>query len=244
MKRKLDLSVIVPCYNEVKNIPLLVKRFLEILPKNIRAELILVDNGSVDTSKKVISDYAKRYSFIEGVYIKKNIGYGNGIWGGLKKGSGDYLCWTHADMQTDIADTIQAYRIIVRQRNPKRCFVKGNRRKRLFVDWFFMCGMSVFETFALRKVLYDINAQPNLFHRSFLEGIVDPPKDFSFDIYFYYIAKKLRYKVIRFPVLFPKRIHGESHWSATLKGKWRFIKRTFIFTFKLRKVIKNAYNNP
>lgn len=239
MTNKIQLSVVVPCYNEGENIALIVKRFLEVKPNGIGIELILIDNGSTDNSNKVISDYTKKYHFIKSARIKKNIGYGNGVWYGLKKGAGEYLCWTHADLQTDIADTIKAYKIIIKQADPKKCFIKGNRIRRPLFDNFFMLGMSIFETIMLRKMLYDINAQPNLFHQSFLNNIKNPPMDFSFDLYFYYLAKRFNYKSIRFPVLFQKRLHGQSHWNTNLKGKWKFIKRTVYFTFKLKKHLRS-----
>lgn len=240
----MELSVIIPCYNEEDNIPLITERFMQSKPKELDAELILVDNGSKDNSNKIIRNLSKKYSCIRLVEVKENIGYGFGVWSGLKKAKSKYLCWTHADMQTDPADSIKAYKIIINQKNPEKCFIKGNRKKRSLFDAFFMVGMSVFETIILRRGLYDINAQPNLFHKTFLNRVKNPPKDFSFDLYFYYIAKKLAYRIIRFPVLFPKRIHGQSHWNTTIKEKWKFIKRTIDFTFRLKKELKNADNNP
>ena len=232
--KKIDLSIVVPCYNEKNNISLVVKRFLEIKPKSLDVELILVDNGSADNSKAVMEKFASKYSFIKIIKIKKNIGYGYGVWRGLKSSRGDFLCWTHADMQTDLNDAIRAYELINKQDNPKKCFVKGNRRKRGLVDSFFTFGMSVFETAMLGKHLYDINAQPNLFHRDFLKYIKNPPNDFSFDLYFYFMAKKMNYKIIRFVVLFHPRMHGHSSWNTSLKEKIKFIKRTAYFTFKLK----------
>lgn len=243
MTDKVQLSVVVPCYNEEKNISLIVNRFLEIKPKNINAELILVDNGSTDSSNKLIKQLAKKYRFIKSIHIKKNIGYGFGVWSGLREAKGEHICWTHADMQTDLADTIKAYNIITKEKNPKGCFVKGSRKKRPFFDTFFMYGMSVFETIILKTILFDINAQPNLFHKSFLDHINNPPIDFSFDLYCYYMAKNRNFEIIKFPVLFPKRIHGISHWNTSLAEKWRFIKRTLDFSFKLRGRLKNANNH-
>lgn len=235
---KPSLSVVVPCYNEEKNIPLMVGRFIEILPKKISAELVLVDNGSTDGSNSQITKLSEKHHFIRPVHIKKNIGYGFGVWTGLKAAKGEYLCWTHADMQTDIKDTITAYNLIMKQDEPERCFVKGSRKKRPFFDSFFTLGMSLFETIILGTFLHDINAQPNLFHKSFMKKTKNPPNNFSFDLYFYYMAKTSRYRLIRFPVNFRQRIHGSSHWNTSIAGKWKFIKRTVDFTFKLKRHLK------
>ena len=233
--KKIDLSIVVPCYNEKNNIPLVVRRFVNIKPKNLNAELVLVDNGSTDGSKKIMEKFSSKHQFIKIVDVKKNIGYGFGVWSGLQKAKGEYLCWTHADMQTDLSDAIKAYDTVMQQKNPKKCFVKGNRKKRDLFDSLFTFGMSLFETAMLRKYLYDINAQPNLFHREFLKCIKNAPNDFSFDLYFYYMAKKMNYNVIRFPVIFRKRVHGQSSWNTGLMSKWKFIKRTIGFTFNMKK---------
>jgi len=233
----MKLSIVLPCYNEEKNIPLIVDRFLKGEEEGV--ELILVDNGSSDNSNKLIKEFSKKYSFIRLCHVKKNIGYGFGVWSGISKATGEFICWTHADMQTDLLDTIKAFELIMKQKNAEKCFVKGKRKGRSMFDSFFTGGMSLFETLLLGTYLNDINAQPNLFHKSFLDNIKEPPKDFSFDLYFYFAAKKQNYEIIRFPVRFMKRIHGESHWNTSLIGKWKFIKRTINFSFKLkRKIIK------
>ena len=138
-------------------------------------------------------------------------------------------------MQTDPGDTIKAYRLMKRQGDPKKCFIKGKRHSRPLIEKFFEVSTSIIETIVLRKVLYDVYAQPNLFHRDFINNIRNPPLDFSFDIYFYYVAKKLGYKILKFPVLFPKRIYGESHWNTGIEAKWKFLKKTVKASSEMRK---------
>ena len=58
--------------------------------------------------------------------------------------------------------------IIEKQEDPMNCYVKGDRKGRPIFDQIFTLGMSFFETIYLRTKLWDINAQPNIFHRSFL----------------------------------------------------------------------------
>ena len=70
------------------------------------------------------------------------------------------------------------------------------------LDNVFTFGMSVFETLYLGVRLWDINAQPNIFHRSFYESWQTPPHDFSLDLFAYYMAKQKRLDLVRFPVRF------------------------------------------
>lgn len=228
----MKLSIVVPCYNEEENIPLILERFREVIHRE-DMEVILVDNGSTDNSAQVLAELLPKYSFARTVPVKVNQGYGYGILMGLSRCQGEYVGWTHADMQTDPADIIRALEIIEKEQG--LVFVKGNRKGRPLFDTFFTVGMSLFETCYLHKRLYDINAQPNIFPKIFYEGWADPPYDFSLDLYALYMARKKGLRVIRFPVLFPERIHGESKWNTGLKAKWRFIKRTIDFSVKLKK---------
>lgn len=95
--------------------------------------------------------------------------------------------------------------------------------------------MGVFETLYLGKSLFDINAQPNIFPRSFYESWQTPPYDFSLDLYALYMAKVVGLETLRFAVSFPPRIYGESHWNTGLRAKWKFIKRTIQFSTKLKR---------
>lgn len=233
----MKLSIVVPCYNEAENIPLILARFSEIVNRP-DVEVILVNNGSHDNSKEVLDTLLPQYSFAKTINIEVNKGYGFGIVSGLKEGQGEFLSYTHADMQTDPADLIKALNIIEAEEQRLDCYVKGDRKGRPFFDQFFTSGMSLFETIYMNTKLWDINAQPNLFSRKFFESLHDIPDDFSLDLYFLYKAKKLGLKVVRFDVRFPERLHGESSWNTGFSAKWKFIKRTFNFSIKLKRHLK------
>jgi glycosyltransferase involved in cell wall biosynthesis len=231
----MKLSIIVPCYNEAKNIPLILEKFASII-KTPNIEILFVNNGSKDTSHEVFNQMISKYSFAKVIKIEINQGYGFGITSGLCEAKGEYIGYMHADMQTDPADPIKAFEIIERQPNPRNCFVKGNRKGRPLFDQFFTMCMSLFETIYLGTKLWDINAQPNIFHRSFFDNIKhNCPKDYSLDLYFLYMANKKKLNVIRFDVMFQDRIHGSSNWNTGLASKWKFIKRTIEFSVKLKK---------
>lgn len=232
----IKLSVVVPCYNEKENIPLILQRFNQCLG-NRDIEVIMVDNGSTDGSDQVFSALLPDYPFAKRVHVPVNKGYGYGIVSGLKSSAGDYIGWTHADMQTDPNDVAKAYDVIQMSNAP--VYLKGNRKKRPFLDSFFTMGMGVFETLYLKAPLWDINAQPNLFPKSFFETLSSFPDDFSLDLYMLYMAKQRGLSIKRFDVLFTERLHGASKWNDdTFKSKWKFIKRTLHFSKQLKKSLK------
>ena len=227
------LSIIIPCFNESKSLPILVKNFANKLKRN-DIELIIIDNGSKDSTNKILSNLKKKYVFLKSIKIKNNIGYGNGILQGLKKAKGEYLSWTHADLQTDPYDVILGFEKYKNKLSPN-IFIKGLRKKRHFTDVIFTIGMSFFETIILKKFLWDINAQPNIFHKTFFNKMNDIPLDFSFDLFFYINAKKRDLNIYRFPVIFHERKFGFSHWNTNFKNKMKFIKKTIKYSFKLKK---------
>lgn len=230
----MKMSIVIPCYNESKNIPLIFERLKELdLVKN-QIEIILVNNGSTDNSAEVFSHY-ENMANTRVVKVEKNQGYGFGILSGLKECTGEFLGWTHADMQTDPKDLLRAFNILKENNYNKNIFIKGDRKGRPVFDQFFTSGMSLFETLYLRTRLYDINAQPNIFSRDFYNSWDNPPHDFSLDLFVYYKARKQKLKIIRFDVLFPERIHGESNWNTSFSAKWKFIKRTINFSTELKK---------
>jgi len=230
---KINVSLIIPCYNEAKNLPFLINR-CEKLIEEFPMEVILVDNGSTDNSEKIIANH----SVLKLVRVENNKGYGNGILEGLSNAKGEILAWTHADLQTDPNDMIKGLKYFLNADDQKTIFVKGTRRGRPIVDLFFTLGMSIFETILLRKFLWDINAQPTIFHKSFFEQWSLPPKDFSLDLYAYFMAKKSELTIKRFPVQFSNRLHGESSWNVNLKGRYNFIRRTLLYSFKLKRELK------
>ncbi|MFA6450594.1 MAG: glycosyltransferase family 2 protein [bacterium] len=233
----MKLSIVAPCYNEAKNIPILLDRFNEVLKRD-DIEVIIVENGSIDDSAAVLREYAASFPFLRIVSVETNRGYGFGILSGLREAKGEFLAWTHADLQTDPGDILKALDIIESKGHSTGLFVKGRRKRRRIFDNLFTVGMSVFETIYLGVFLWDINAQPNMFHRSFFSKWVNPPHDFSLDLYVYRMARKHGLAVVRFPVVFSRRLHGQSNWNTNLGAKWKFIRRTVEFSARLKHDIR------
>jgi glycosyltransferase involved in cell wall biosynthesis len=226
------LSLVIPCYNESANLPLLLERCKE-LTRRSDAEVVLVDNGSTDESPLVLIELLPRYPGCRSVRVERNQGYGYGILEGLRAARGEILGWTHADMQTDPQDALRGMALF--EQHGPNIFAKGRRYGRPFGDVIFTVGMSVFETVLLGKPMWDINAQPTMFSRAFFESWHEPPNDFSLDLFAYYQARRMGLAVHRFPVRFGERAHGVSHWNVNWAAKRNFIRRTVDFSMQLNK---------
>lgn len=231
MKRPV-LSVVLPCYNEEKNLPLILERYTKVAPKNLDWELVLVDNGSKDGSAKVLRKWLKlpKYRrFARSVKVAQNQGYGFGMESGLRAAKGDFLAFSHADMQCDPKAVFEAWK----KRGPG-VIVKGKRQGREFAKQLVTNGMSLWASAVLWKRLSDINAQPKLFPRALMAGLGRMPKGFEFDVYVLYRALKSGYELRTVPVIFGERAHGESKWAATLFSRWRTILRVALYIVSLR----------
>ncbi len=236
------LSIVVPCYNESKNLDRLVSAFRDAIGERGDIELILVDNGSKDETPAVMDELLARPEnhFARSVCVEVNQGYGYGILYGLKAGQGEFLAWTHADLQTPPEDVLRALDRIEQMPDPQRSLVRGNRKGRPFFDQFFTSAMGWVASAALRGSYFDVNAQPKVFHRSLMSHLNDAPFDFTLDLYLLYVAEKLDLDVQLVDVRFDLRTEGESKGGGTLVGKYRLCKRTFGQIWKLRKALKTS----
>jgi len=232
---KNTLTIVIPCYNESENLPILIGKLRRIKCENL--EVLLVNNGSTDSTERILNNELNDsdHTFIKVVHIKENMGYGHGIMTGVRGAQGKVICWTHADLQTDPADALQAYSVYIKGKSSNECVLKGKRIGRSISDEIFTWGMGIIASAILNAKMSDINAQPKMFHRSFLEHFDDVPDDFSLDLYFLYIAKKYRFQILEHPVKFDKRIHGEAKGGGTIKGKIKLIIRTFRYIIKLKR---------
>lgn len=230
----MKFSLVIPCYNEAANLPLLLERCKELAARP-NSEVVLVDNGSTDSTIEVLQSLLPKYPGCRSIRVEKNQGYGFGIVSGLKVAKGEILGWTHADMQTDPQDALFGLELF--EKHGDEIFVKGQRYGRPFMDVIFTVGMSVFETLLLARPMWDINAQPTMFSRGFFESWTASPDDFSLDLFSYYQAQKYGLKVYRFPVRFGERAHGVSHWNVNWATKRKFIRRTVDFSLQLKKKI-------
>lgn len=239
----INLSIIIPCYNESKSLPRLFDAcFSAIIDRN-DIEYIFVNNGSNDDTQIVLDQLLsqKEYSLGKSVIIPINKGYGFGILQGLSVAEGRILAWTHADLQTDPKDVILAYESYKVALELNQCIVKGERKGRNHFDNMFTIGMSFVASLLLKQKLWDINAQPKLFHRNSLSLLKDAPNDFSLDLYLLYVASISNYKIYNFPVYFKKREFGEAKGGGTLKGKFKLIKRTISYVFDLKNGVINNF---
>lgn len=235
----IKLSIVIPCHNEGEGLRELMQTYAKHIAGRTDVEVIIVNDASTDQTHEILDGLNIPYPFLKTVTNTISKGYGNAILSGLKVAHGEWLGWTHGDTQTPPEDVFTALALIEETAGTDTYF-KGLRYGRPFIDQLFTFGMSILETLYLRTWLWDINAQPNIFHRSLYVQWKHAPKDFSLDLFSYYTAKKLGARTHRFPVHFGPRIYGTSTWNTGMKARLKFIKRTILFSRDLKKLLQNS----
>ncbi len=94
MKNDLFISVIIPVYNVEKYVRKSINSILEQTYKNY--EIILIDDGSTDSSGKICDEYANKYECIK-VYHQKNAGLSAAKNNGINKSKGNHICFLDSD---------------------------------------------------------------------------------------------------------------------------------------------------
>lgn len=229
-------SIVIPCYNEERNISPLVEEFSKINLCGNVLELILVQNGSSDMTKQKIEEAMHAFDWIKMVDVPVNQGYGYGIKQGLKIASGDFLGWMHADLQFSPKEITAAIKLQMESGLTQNVMMKSIRRNRPLSDRFFTFGMSCFESLLLRCKLYDINAQPSIFSRDIYDSWKDQaPDDFSIDLFAYYFAMKNHCRLFRWPAKQSERLYGSSTWNNGFSARKKLIRRTISYSLSMRR---------
>ncbi len=101
----MDLSIVVPIYNEEENIPLLHERVTAALAESgLTYELILVDDGSVDRSFLLLQEIAREDRRVKVIRFRRNFGQTAAMAAGFTAAGGRVIVPMDGDLQNDPAD--------------------------------------------------------------------------------------------------------------------------------------------
>lgn len=92
------ISIVVPCYNEAKNLPLLVERLQKTL-LNQSLEILLINDGSTDKTQQVIEWLAEQNATVHYLSFSRNFGQQMALKAGIENATGDAVVTMDADLQ-------------------------------------------------------------------------------------------------------------------------------------------------
>ncbi|HIE43968.1 MAG TPA: glycosyltransferase family 2 protein [Candidatus Omnitrophica bacterium] len=218
MRNRLLLSVVVPAFNEEKRIESTIHRLVNYLEgQSYGYEIIVVDDGSTDSTKSKIKNMAERYEMLRMVENQENAGKGYAVKRGVSHATGEFILLTDTDMSTPMEELGKLFfwlkegydiaigsrglpesRIIVRQ---TWCRQNMGRLFNLLVHIFFLlpfrdtqCGFKLFKG----------DVAKTLFNKQRISG-------FAFDVEILYLAKREKFKIREVPVEWknysPSKLH-------------------------------------
>ena len=99
--RRVDVSVLVPAKDEAENLPLFMELAADAFAKTpeVRYEVVVIDDGSVDDSWRVLSELAGRYDFLRAVRHRSRRGIADALRTGYLSSTGQVLVFYPADLQ-------------------------------------------------------------------------------------------------------------------------------------------------
>ncbi|MDD4381957.1 MAG: glycosyltransferase family 2 protein [Candidatus Dojkabacteria bacterium] len=104
---KPKLSIVIPVYNEEKNIPILNKRITEALDKKIKYEVIWIDDGSADKTSSILEKICEEDKQVHGITLMTRSGQSSALMAGIDKAQGEYIATMDGDNQDDPKDFLK-----------------------------------------------------------------------------------------------------------------------------------------
>lgn len=112
----IDISVVVPLFNEEESLPELAAWIKRVMDTNgFSYEIIFVNDGSTDSSWKVISELAEQNQNIHGICFRRNYGKSPALYEGFKSAQGKVVITMDADLQDSPDEIPELYRMITEE---------------------------------------------------------------------------------------------------------------------------------
>ena len=204
----MDISIVVPAYNEEKRIKRTLNKIYDYFEKSrLQFEIIIVDDGSKDDMEKVVKEFAQTHSEVKLIKYEKNKGKGAAVKTGVLASKGNLVLFSDADLSTPIEEfeklkqaIDKGYDIAIGSRGlpESRIFIHQSKSRefsgklfnffiRIFIKLPFedtQCGFKLFK----HNVTEQIFPQLTIFR-------------FVFDVEILWLARKFNYKIKEVPIV-------------------------------------------
>ena len=112
----MDISVVIPAYNERESLPELVAWIERVMAANSYSyEIIIIDDGSTDGSWQTVRQLAAEHPSLHGISFRRNYGKSAALYCGFAKASGDVVFTMDADLQDSPDEIPEMYRMVTGQ---------------------------------------------------------------------------------------------------------------------------------
>jgi glycosyltransferase involved in cell wall biosynthesis len=226
----MNLSVIIPVYNEVHNIREIIKR---VQAQKLANEIVIVDDGSTDGTRPLLAELDGNDK-VRVILHEHNKGKGAAVVTGFGAARGDILLIQDADLEYDprdypkilqpieegIADVVYGSR-----------FLGGPRRVAMF--WHMIANklLTTMTNILYDTILTDMETGYKVFRRGVIEGMKIRSKRFDFEPEFTAKVLKRHYRIFEVPITFNPRDYSEGKkikLKDAFAAVWTLIKYRFV----------------
>jgi dolichol-phosphate mannosyltransferase len=215
--KSLEVSIIIPTYNEHENLPLLIERLQEVM-EGRSYEIIVVDDDSEDGTWRVAEQFAQRYSDIRVIRRINRKGLSSAVTEGFLLGKGKYVAVLDADLQHDhrllgaMLDEIGGCDVVIGSRYMHQRSVPG------WNSW--RSRLSRTGTVMAQKVLKRDISDPLsgffMIHRKIIQEVAPLLFEHGYKILFDILIKRPELRAKELPYEFKTRLHGTSKLTAAV----------------------------
>lgn len=232
MVDRLDLSVVLPAYNEEVFIEKVVERMDNVFRgTEFKYELVVVDDGSIDDTRKKVYDCAKNNGHVKVIGYNKNMGKGFAIKTGFLQCRGDAVVFADSDLDIDLRqitgylETLKGADIVVASKwHPKsRVYIPLLRR---FLSYNFNILVRLLTGIQVKDTQTGLKAvKRNAFSKAFRILAV---KKYAFDVELLVLANLYGLKIVELP------INIRMDCLLSFRDMWRMFLDLLGITYRLR----------
>jgi len=225
-----DLSVVIPVYNEKENLPELIERCLSACRETgCPFEILLVDDGSRDSSRDLILQAADHHPEIIGIILNRNYGQHAAVFAGLQQARGEIVVTLDADLQNPPEEIPRLVREMERGVDVVGT-VRENRQ-----DTLFRRAASAIVNRMVRQstgvMMHDYGCMLRAYRRTVVDAMLQCRERSTF---LPILANSFAGSTVEIPVRHAQRERGESKYSLWKLISLQFDLLTSMSTFPLR----------
>jgi glycosyltransferase involved in cell wall biosynthesis len=228
-----SLTLVLPVHNEAENLVWLLPHAAAVLAGLARhPDLVIVDDGSTDGSGELATTLARELGMpLRVVRHEQKSGYGKTVGDGLRAARGDFVAFTDADGQFEIADLARLVPLL--DRADLAAGWREERRDawaRELVSWVFNTLVAVLYRLPYR----DVDCALKLMRREVLDSLTLEARSALINAELYYKARYAGWRIAQVPVPHHPRVAGRRS-GARPRAIARAIKELLVFRVRIRR---------
>ena len=226
----MNLSVVIPVYNEVGNIGEIIKR---VQAQKLANEIIVVDDGSGDGTRDLLKELDGRKK-VRVILHERNQGKGAAVVTGLKAAKGSILLIQDADLEYDPRDYPQLIKPIeegIADVVYGSRFLGGPHRVAMFWHMIANKMLTAMTNILYDTILTDMETGYKVFRREVVDGMKIRARRFDFEPEFTAKVLKRHYRIFEVPITFNPRDYSQGKkikLGDAFEAVWTLIKYRFV----------------